>query len=57
MPDISMCSGKYCLKKDSCYRHQAEPNVLRQSWFGSPPFDKKTGECNYFMELWNKKDK
>ena len=50
MPDISMCSGKYCLKKDTCYRHQAEPG-MRQSWFGKPPFDKKTGECKYYWDI------
>ena len=50
MPDISMCKGSQgayiCPKKDSCYRHIAEPGHY-QSYFLNPPFEKETGKCEY----------
>jgi hypothetical protein len=52
MPDISMCSGSFgayiCPNKDTCYRHTAEPNPLRQSYFGTLPYDKDAGYCDYY---------
>lgn len=36
-PDITMCSGKGCPLKDSCYRYTA-PRSEYQSFFLSPPF-------------------
>lgn len=48
MPDISMCDGKDCLKKDLCYRHTATPTKYRQSFFLNPPFNKETQECDYY---------
>jgi len=51
MPDITMCSGAGCSIKESCYRHLAEPNKFRQSWFAAPPFDKGTAVCIYYWEV------
>jgi hypothetical protein len=46
MPDISMCKGTDCPKKEQCYRYTAEPDSHWQSYFTSPPT--KDGECGYF---------
>ena len=51
MPDICMCSGKDCPKKDSCYRHTAEPHPYRQSYFMNPPMDKETKECEHYWKV------
>lgn len=54
MPDITMCSGKNCELQDRCYRHTAEPNPMRQSYFVESPVQWTTGEwesvqvCDYF---------
>ena len=48
MPDISLCSGEGCNKKDTCYRFLAEPNKYRQSYFSAPPLVSKV--CEYYME-------
>lgn len=29
MPDISMCFGKYCPRKDKCYRAMAKPDRVQ----------------------------
>lgn len=47
MPDISMCRGEGCPKKDQCYRYTAKPTPGRQSYLAVPPFDHKTGSCEY----------
>jgi hypothetical protein len=45
-PDITMCSGEGCTKKESCYRFVAVADDY-QSFFVSPPI--KEGECeNYW---------
>jgi hypothetical protein len=36
MPDITMCSGDGCHRRERCYRATATPNA-RQSYFASPP--------------------
>lgn len=51
MPDISMCSGKGCPYKDSCYRRTATPSYY-QSYFSVPPIE--DGECKYYWEVINK---
>lgn len=33
MADITMCSSKNCLMKDSCYRAQAQTNSKHQSYY------------------------
>ena len=37
MADITMCTGKDCPLKESCYRYTATPNKFRQSYFLQPP--------------------
>lgn len=50
MPDISMCSGKDCPLKETCYRYTARPCEFWQSWFTNPPIEKDSKECNYYWE-------
>jgi hypothetical protein len=54
MPDISMCKGSIgafiCPKKETCYRYKAEPTPNWQSYFLNPPYDRETGDCQYY---WN----
>lgn len=32
MPDITMCVNRKCPKKRKCYRHEAIPSQMRQSF-------------------------
>lgn len=48
MADITMCKGKGCQKKYSCYRHSAEASKF-QSYFIETPL--KGNECEYFIHL------
>lgn len=32
MPDIAMCKGLDCKKREICYRAMAEPSGVEQSW-------------------------
>lgn len=32
MPDITLCSNAECCMRDRCYRAQAKPDPLWQSW-------------------------
>lgn len=41
MPDITMCCCKDCKKKDNCYRANASPNKLHQSWSDFQKFCEK----------------
>jgi len=45
MPDITMCSGDGCPKKQSCYRYTAKASDY-QSFFMNPPI--KDGECDHY---------
>jgi len=45
MPDITMCQGRDCPKREECYRYTAKPDPLRQSYAA---FDMEEGECEYF---------
>jgi len=48
--DITMCSGKDCPFKETCYRYTATPSEYRQSYFFEPPIIK--GEevtCEYYL--------
>jgi hypothetical protein len=53
MPDISMCKGKDCPLKETCYRYTAESSDY-QSYFIEVPYDATTNSCDYHMEIWNK---
>lgn len=46
MPDITMCCNHSCPKAPGCYRHQAEPNELRQSW----AYFEADG-CEHFIDM------
>ncbi|MEJ6791997.1 MAG: hypothetical protein QNK89_04490 [Lacinutrix sp.] len=48
MADITMCEGKGCESKYTCYRHKAEPSKYRQSYFMESPI--KDSGCEYY---WN----
>ena len=54
MPDITMCDGGKCPKKDGCYRHTAKPCDWRQSYFEKPPWD-EDGECIYYWPITRKR--
>jgi len=47
MPDISMCTNKFCPSKEYCYRFTAVPTLHRQSFMA---FTYAEGEdkCDYF---------
>lgn len=49
-PDISMCSGQECPKKDTCFRYLAKPSEFRQSYFMGPPV-KEDGTCNHYWKI------
>lgn len=49
MPDITMCTGDKCPKKESCYRFTAKADA-RQSFFAAPPVNGK-GECRHYWEV------
>jgi hypothetical protein len=49
MPDITMCTGDGCSKKNTCYRFTATPGH-RQSYFCEPPID-KDGNCDVYLEV------
>jgi hypothetical protein len=51
MADITMCEGKNCPLKESCYRYTAKPNEYRQSYFVNSPV--KDGQCDEYMKLNN----
>lgn len=55
MPDISMCKGTGCPFKNNCYRFKAKPDKLFQSYFVTPPYDKKTKKCEYRWKIEKKK--
>ena len=50
MPDITMCPGKTCKIKDSCYRYTAKPSQFRQSYFTSLPMN-SNGDCNNYWKV------
>lgn len=49
MADITMCRGEGCERKLNCYRHTAEPNTHRQSYFVESPIINNV--CDYYWEL------
>lgn len=51
MPDIAMCPGDGCEKKQMCYRYTAKASDY-QSYFMTPPI-KEDGTCEYYWD--NKK--
>jgi len=49
MADISMCSGKGCELKETCYRFKAKPNEYRQAYFFNAPKSSPTN-CIYYWD-------
>lgn len=51
MPDITMCYGKRCAKRNRCYRFTAPPDRGSQSYFVATPWVRVGGKkvCEYFL--------
>jgi len=49
MADITMCNGKGCNVKNTCYRFKAPINEFRQSYFIEVPG--KDESCDYYWGL------
>ena len=49
MADITMCEGKRCESKHTCYRYKAKPNKHRQSYFMESPI--KDSGCEYYLNF------
>lgn len=56
MPDISMCTGEGCPRKETCYRFTAKPSELRQSYFMKAPI-KEDNTCEYYWPNENDRTK
>lgn len=50
MSDITMCNGKDCPLKESCYRYTAPKSLIWQSYFQVTPYNHKEEECEYYWE-------
>jgi len=57
MPDITKCEGKDCPIKETCYRFTSPDSEYRQSYFMKIPYNHTSKICDYFMTVWEKKDK
>jgi len=51
MPDITMCKGKGCPKKENCWRYRAIPTPNWQSYFVNSPWSEEKQECEHFLDL------
>ena len=47
MTDLTMCKGKGCKTKNTCYRYTATPNDYLQSYFLISPI--KNDGCEYYI--------
>lgn len=62
MPDITMCQGRDCPMKESCYRFTATPDPM-QSYFIIPPCAKKDtlanvySDCDFYLDNSKKQPK
>jgi len=52
MADITMCEGKDCPLKETCFRFTAEHNEFYQAYFIIVPF--KDGKCEHY---WKRREK
>lgn len=48
MPDIAMCEGKFCKKRNTCYRFTATPSLYRQSYIVVGKKEQQ-GDCSYYF--------
>jgi len=53
MPDITLCKSEGCPLSETCYRKQAIPDKLMQSY---SHFLKEDGTCNHYWKTSNKKN-
>ena len=53
-PDITMCSGKDCPLKETCYRYKAEPSDYQSYWLEPPYY---AGICEHYWEMSSKPSK
>jgi hypothetical protein len=51
MPDIAMCKGEDCPKKQTCYRYRAIPNPLRQAYGDFHLELEDGGQCGYYWDI------
>lgn len=52
MADITMCTSEYCPMKFSCYRANAEPNPLWQSYSDFEyTCHEENGFCDYIKDF------
>lgn len=49
MPDISMCTGENCPRKETCWRFTAPPTPIMQSYFQTPPIS-HDATCDWYWE-------
>ena len=57
MADITMCTGKDCPLKESCYRFTAPKSLVWQSYFTEPPIIKgEEIDCDYYWKIKTNKD-
>jgi len=51
MPDISMCNGYDCPKRNKCYRFTARPDEYWQSYMNPPgKWIGRQFECEFFID-------
>lgn len=48
--DITMCEGKDCPLKNTCYRYLCKPDKYWQSYFMDVPYDAKKKTCDSYWE-------
>jgi hypothetical protein len=48
--DQCACDGGDCPLRARCLRYRGE-RLGRQDFFGSPPFDRVSGECEHFVDV------
>ena len=54
--DITMCEGKNCPLRNTCYRYLCKPDPYWQSYFMTVPYDNKTKTCDSYWEYKQKKE-
>jgi hypothetical protein len=48
MPDITMCSGKNCPLRESCYRYTAPIAGYKQAIWIVAPYDSTLKKCDHY---------
>lgn len=54
MADITMCFGKHCALRETCYRYKANRNPYRQSYFKDDPYNYDLMKCEMYWKFDNK---